>query len=104
MGAPFETCHLDGKGLSLPNLKFWLTFICEACTVQSVLGQKLIRPTDWKLLCFEQMRMLDVFHFWSSGTHAKYQGKLDAMRLFETKYDLPMNDGILRMSQIKRPP
>jgi hypothetical protein len=39
-------------------------------------------------MCFEPMRVLDMAHYWSLGTHIKYQGKLNAIVLFEANFDL----------------
>ena len=39
-------------------------------------------PSDWKLMCFECMRILDRAHYWSLGTDVKYEGKLDAISQF----------------------
>jgi hypothetical protein len=48
------------------------------------------------------MRVLDMSHYWSLGTHSKYQGKLNAITQFETEYDLARR--ILRPTPIIRPP
>jgi hypothetical protein len=45
---------------------------------------------------------LDMSHYWSLGTHAKYQGKLAAITQFETEFDLDRR--ILRPTPLLRPP
>jgi hypothetical protein len=67
-----------------------------------MLDRELTGVTDWKLMCFERMRILDMSHYWSLGTHAKYQGKLNAIRQFEADFDL--DHRILRPTPIIRPP
>jgi hypothetical protein len=51
--------------------------------VQEVIDHELTGLNHWKLMCFERMRLLDMVHYWANDTHAKYQGKLNAMRTFE---------------------
>jgi hypothetical protein len=41
----------------------WPNFMCEACTVRAMLDRELTGPNDWKLLCFERMRVLDIVHY-----------------------------------------
>jgi hypothetical protein len=101
-GPPFSSRRKDGSGLTFPKIKTWPNFICEACTVRSVLDRELTGPSDWKLVCFERMRVLDMSHHWSLGTHAKCQGKLAAVTQFETEFDLDRR--ILRPTPLLRPP
>jgi hypothetical protein len=61
-------------------------------------------PTDWKLLCFEPMRILDTAHHWAVGTHLKYQGKLSAMMAFEDSFAIPQNHWILQPTPLMQPP
>jgi hypothetical protein len=35
------------------------------------------------------MRVLDMSHYWSTGTHSKYQGKLNVFRQFEVEFRVP---------------
>jgi hypothetical protein len=95
---------MDASGLSLPRILTWPNFISEACTVQAMLDRELTTgPNDWKLLCFERMRVLDMVHYWAMGTHTKYQGRLSgAISLFESEYDLDCR--ILRPTPLLRPP
>ena len=67
-----------------------------------MVDRELTGPSDWKLLCFERMRILDMVHYWALGTHGKYQGKLTAISQFETEYDL--HQRILRPTPLLRPP
>jgi hypothetical protein len=53
-----------------------------------MVDRELTGPLDWKLMCFERMRILDMAHYWALGTHVKYQGKLTAISKFEREYDL----------------
>jgi hypothetical protein len=99
-GPPFYTPHKDGSGLTFPRIQTWPNFICEACTVRSLLDRELTGVTDWKLMCFERMRVLDMAHCWSADTHSKYQGKLHAFAQFESEYDLR----VLRPTPLLRPP
>jgi hypothetical protein len=89
-GPPFYTWRKDGSGLIFLRIKTWPTFICEACTVRSMLDRELTGFTHWKLMCFERMLVLDIAHCWSAGTHSKYQIKLSALAHFESEYDLPV--------------
>jgi hypothetical protein len=59
-------------------------------------------PSDWKLLCLERMRILDMVHYWALGAHGKYQGKLTAISRFEAEHDLFQK--ILRPTVLLRPP
>jgi hypothetical protein len=65
-----------------------------------MLDREVTGVTDWKLMCFERMRMLDMAHCWSAGTHSKYQGKLSAFAQFESEYDLR----VLCPTPLLRPP
>jgi hypothetical protein len=38
VGAPFTTRRDKGAGLVFPNVRDWPHFICEACTVRSVVN------------------------------------------------------------------
>jgi hypothetical protein len=53
-----------------------------------MLDRELTGPSDWRLMCFEQMRILDIAHFWALGTCTKYQGKLNAIAQFEQDFNL----------------
>jgi hypothetical protein len=102
VGPPFVSRQKNGSGLMFPKVKTWPNFICEACTVRAMVGRELTGPSDWKLLCFERMRILDMAHYWALGAHDKYQGKLAAISRFETEYDLCQR--ILRPTRLLRPP
>ena len=58
------------------------------CTVRAVLGRELSSPSDVRLVCFERMRLLDLFHGWASNTHSLYQTKLRQIRGFEQQYEV----------------
>jgi hypothetical protein len=102
VGPPFYSRRKDGSGLAFPRIKTWPNFICEVCTVRAMLDRELIGITDWKLMCFERMCVLAMSHYWSLGTHAKYQGKLNAISQFKAEFDL--DQCILRPTPILRPP
>ena len=75
-------------------------FICESCTVRAVVGRELRGPKDCALMALERVRLLDIAHGWSLGTHKQYQGKLQAIRRFEEQYGLR----ILQAPQLPSPP
>jgi hypothetical protein len=102
VGAPFTSRRNNSAGLTFPNVKYWGSFICEACTVRAVVDRELHDESDWKLLCYERMRVLDMVHHWSTGTNKTYQSKLGAIRRFEEDFDIP--GAILRPTKIERPP
>jgi len=101
-GPPFRTRRAKAGGLSFPEvISDWDNFICELCTVRAVLDRELL-PTsrDTELLLLERMRMLDIVHHWSLGTHRGYQGKIRVLRRFESLYGAP----ILRTTALQAPP
>ena len=101
VGDPFVTRLRDGKGLVLPDLAIYPSFICEACTVRAVTQRELrAHGADWALLALERMRLLDIFHSWSSGTHDLYQSKLKVIRGFERQHSL----SILSLTPLASPP
>jgi hypothetical protein len=100
VGPPFTTRRKNGLGLTFPNVREWPTFICEACTVRAVLGRELTGPDDWKLLCFERMRVLDMAHYWADGTHKTYQDRLKVIRNFESAFGF----SILQSTPLLSPP
>jgi hypothetical protein len=51
-----------------------------------VAGRELTDQTDGELMALERMRLLDMAHHWSVGTHTTYQGKLRIVRKFEDRY------------------
>jgi len=75
-------------------------FICEACTVRSFLGRELHGIRDWQLLCLERMRILDVVHAWSPGTHSAYQAKFRILQQFTAAFGV----AILESPKLSAPP
>ena len=65
-----------------------------------MLGRELGGADDWKLLCFERMRILDMVHSWAIGTHKTYQSSLNHIRRFEVAFDIP----ILPSTTLESPP
>jgi hypothetical protein len=102
VGPPFSSRRKNDEGLCFPKLRTWPNFICEACTVRAVIDRELTGLNDWKLMCFERMRLLDMVHYWAKDTHAKYQGKLNALRTFELDY--AASGRFLRPSLLLKPP
>jgi hypothetical protein len=100
VGAPFVTRRKDHAGLSFPKVTDWGTFVCEACTVRAVVRRELTDVNDWQLLALERMRLIDMAHHWSLGTHSTYQTKLRIIRNFEQRYGVH----VLRSTPLKVPP
>ena len=100
VGYPFVTRRIRGAGLTFPRVTQVGNFICEVCTVRSVVQRELHRPEDYHLLCLERMRLLDMAHYWSLGTHRSYQGKLRLIARFSHHYGVP----ILEPTPLERPP
>lgn len=100
-GPPFTTRRLKGAGLSLPSIiRDWPNFICESCTVRSVLDRELTQADDWRFLCLERMRYFDMAHAWALGTHSQYQSKLRQIRWFEHHFRVK----ILEPTILQKPP
>lgn len=100
VGLPFQTRHRTGANLCFPRVTEWPGFICEHCTVRAILDRELRTVKDIRLVALERMRLIDVAHSWSAGTHAAYQQKLRSIRTFENKFDV----NILHTSSISSPP
>ena len=79
-GPPFTTRLRNSGGLVFPRVREWPNFICEVCTVRSVLDRELRGPQDWGLLCLERMRTLDMANALAGDTLKGYQGKLRILR------------------------
>lgn len=100
VGEPFQTRRDDGRGLTFPKVSGPLAFICEACTVRSVLGRELTEPSDVQLMALERMRLLDLAHSWAPGSYDTYRPYLRAVQSFQNRWDIP----ILRIPQLQAPP
>jgi len=100
VGPPFTSRRKQGSGLAFPRVTSWGTFICELCTVRAVIDRELHGSSDWKLLCFERMRVIDMAHFWATDTHSKYQAKIQAIRRFERIFGFQF----LHPARLLRPP
>ena len=93
VGAPFTTRLLRGNegGLQYPtDLTGAYTFICELCTVRSVLGRELRGCTaDRVLLILERMRMIDTAS--SLAPTSRYHNGLALRRVldFRDTYGIP---------------
>ena len=100
VGPPFATRLRNEEGLSFPNVRYWGTFICEYCTVRSVLERELHGRNDWQLLGLERMRLIDMANAWARKTHQAYQTKMSFIRDFERHYQFQC----LPTVQLARPP
>ena len=101
VGEPFTSRRKGDAGLVFPPVTVWANYICEACTVRSVLGRELGHPGDIRLLRLERMRTLDLAHNWSLATHQQYQTKLRFVQAFETKH---AGLRVLRKTPLLAPP
>ena len=99
-GFPFSSRRSNNQGLSFPKVSIWPNFICEACTVRAVLQRELHGRFDNYLMCLERMRILDMAHRWSAGTHRQYQPKLQFLSNFGNRYGIP----ILTPQILRSPP
>ena len=82
-------------------MKEFPNFICEACTVRTALDRELLcQPTDIALLMLERMRLIDVVHAWSKGTHKQYQVRLNQLRKFEGTFGIQ----VLKETHLDAPP
>jgi hypothetical protein len=85
-GHPFTSRRTGRLGLVFPNVRHWANFVCECCTVRAVLGRELGLLGDSELLLLERMRIIDIAHSWSPGTHTQYQSKLTYVQGFEARH------------------
>ena len=99
-GVPFTSRRRNSGGLVFPKISTWPVFVCEACTVRAVVDRELTGADDWKLLCFERMRLLDMAHSWAEGTHSMYQSKIRFLHRFEHAFGVP----ILSRAPLAKPP
>ena len=100
-GPPFVSRRRNQAGLSFPPVKQWPLFVCEACTVRAVLGRELHGVRDAALLQLERMRILDLAHSWSEGTHTAYQQKLGFLGSFEKLFH---GLQLLPIAKLPKPP
>lgn len=100
-GPPFNCRRRNREGLRFPKTRHWPLFICECCTVRSVLDRELGGAQDRSLLRLERMRILDVANSWATGTHRAYATKLDYLSRFERDHK-----GLILLAKptIDRPP
>jgi hypothetical protein len=101
VGVPFTTRLRKAEGLSFPNVSEWAISICEACTVRSVLDRELTwTAPDRSLLMLERMRLIAMSSKWATGTHSQYQGKLQQLQEFGTKFGV----SLLQPTHLEQPP
>jgi hypothetical protein len=99
-GYPFTTRRGQETGLGLPPKGVWDPFICEACTVRSMCDRELHGRQDWRLLCLERMRIIDMANYWSQGSIKTYASKIIAITRFERIFGIQ----ILPSVTLRRPP
>jgi hypothetical protein len=100
---PFQSRLKDEGGLSLPAgiASVLPIFICECCTVRSVLGRELTwHPRDRALMLLERARILDMVHQWAPSTISQYKGKIRMVKEFELLFRCP----VLRTPNLTAPP
>ena len=68
--------------------------------MRAVVDRELTQVGDWRLMCLERMRLLDLAHAWSKGTHRQYQGRLVFLRRFERRFGVR----VLKATRLLRPP
>jgi hypothetical protein len=90
VGAPFRSrLSKHGGGLLYPPTMATFPFICELCTVRSVLRRELSATvTDHHLLCYERMRMIDAAHAWAPSTMTGIHHRLRKLAVFGTTHGL----------------
>ena len=98
---PFRTRLPDGNGLKFPNVSHIPAFICEACSVRSVLLREL-RPNneDLTLMKLERMRMIDLACSLASKTLDQYNYYLRRIQVFESQFKID----VLRDIILDHPP
>ena len=101
MGPPFTCRRRHRGGLNFPTVSHWPLFICECCTVRSVLDRELGGSQDRILLKLERMRILDVANSWAQGTLETYSSKVNFIRRFEAGHE---GLSILAYPQVAKPP
>lgn len=99
-GHPFTTRRSKEAGLSLPDKGTWNPFICEACTVRAMCDRELHGRHDWRLICLERMRIIDMANYWSQGSIKTYTSKMSAILRFEQIFGVTIFPPI----KILRPP
>jgi hypothetical protein len=85
IGTPFTTRLAKGEGLYCPHdLASQQQFICEACTVRSVLEAELgFTAEETVCLMLERARLVGTSNKWSKGTLRTYKSKFNVLRDFE---------------------
>ena len=100
VATPFRSRRDDDLGLRFPDNCCPGLFVCEACTVRSVLERELRTATDIQLMTLERMRVLDIAHSWAPGSYRTYRPYLRAVQRFEKAWGV----GILQTSVLRVPP
>jgi hypothetical protein len=88
IGTPFTTRISNDAGLFCPqDLASQQQFICEACTVRSVLLEEIgFRPIYVVSMMLERARLVDTTNNWSKGALRTYKSKFNV--LIDFKRDL----------------
>lgn len=102
IGVPFTTRLPKEGGLYCPNdLAAWKHFICEACTVRSVLEREIGHTAaDLCLLMLERARLIDTMNHWAKGSLQAYQTKFRIIQNFASTFQVP----ILKPTTLLAPP
>jgi hypothetical protein len=102
MGAPFTTRLTKEEGLFCPkDFANQQQFICEACTVCSVIKEELgWDPHHEVLLMLERARLVDTANKWAKGTLKAYQSKYNIITGFVSDFEVP----VLPTTQLDHPP
>ena len=72
----------------MPRLAIIPNFVCEACTVRSVIRHELCYMSDINLLCLERMSLLDRLWYLAKNTRNLYQQKRKQIQHFEGRYQI----------------
>ena len=101
VGEPFRSRLPHQQGLSFPDLDCFPLFVCEACTVRSVLNRELRpTPTDVTLMKLERMRIIDMACRWAETTLNHYRSYFRRMREFEAIFGCC----VLSIPELEYPP
>jgi hypothetical protein len=102
MGAPFTTRLSKEEGLFCPkDFANQQQFICEACTVRSVIKTELgWGPHHTVLLMLERVHLVDTANRWAKGTLKTYQSKYNIITDFVAEFGV----SVLPITKLGHPP
>ena len=101
VGEPFRSRLPGQQGLTFPDMGCLPVFVCEACSVRSVLMREL-RTTDCDLtlMKLERMRMIDTACRWAKSTMANFRSHFRRIREFESIFGCK----VLKPPELSAPP